>query len=121
MKNFLRQSGLLIAVLSVAATSQATTHRWTWSSEGHVNGLQADGGDLHYSNGGGNIKTIESTYNDQSKRFTYEATLSNQSTNGLWLAVSPGENPKGHAGQPPSSTLMRPPPNPCSSLTPTTA
>jgi hypothetical protein len=99
MKNLLQKSGLLVAVMTLAATSQATTYRWTWQSQGHVNGAQAGGGELFYSSGGGNIKTIETSFDSETNRFTYEAILGNQSTNGLWLAVSPGANPKGHAGE----------------------
>lgn len=48
---------------------------------------------------GGRIQTIRSTFDSVTQDFSWEVTFSNAITKGFWLAVSPGENPKGHAGE----------------------
>lgn len=99
MKHTLRLSSVFLAGLALMGAAQATTYRWTWSSAGHVNGNQPGGGDLWYNANGGAVRNINTTYNANSQRFTYDVEFGAQDTNGYWLVVSPGENPKGHAGQ----------------------
>lgn len=83
----------------LGSSAHASTFRWTWTSAGHVNGNQPGGGELFYNAGGGGINSIVADYTPGSKRLRYEVEFNNRQTNGYWLAVSPGPNPKGHAGE----------------------
>lgn len=55
------------------------------------------------SNGAGQIKSINSSYWKDGTHFSWSTTLgkspSGKQANGFWLAVSPGPNPKGKAGE----------------------
>jgi hypothetical protein len=49
---------------------------------------------------GGTISSINSTFDSSSKIFTWDVSYSDgatKDTDGFWLVVSPGPNPKGHA------------------------
>ena len=79
---------LAIAALCAAAGS-ASGALFQWNS----NGAGQD-------NSGGTISSINSTFNSSSKVFTWDVSYSNGATadtDGFWLVVSPGPNPKGHA------------------------
>jgi len=91
-------ASVALAMVLVGAAS-ATTYKWTWNSATHVDGNQAGGGDLWYNAGGGGVKTITSEFNTANNNLKYEVNFSTQQTNGYWLALSQGDNPKGHAGE----------------------
>ena len=85
--------------VSMIGVASASTFRWTWSSVGHTNGAQPTGGNLFYNPAGGGIDALQIDYNSTTKNFRYDVTFDNTQTNGFWAAVSPGDNPKGHAGE----------------------
>lgn len=95
----LKLTMLAVAAISIVSGASATTYRWTWTSAGHTNGAQPGGGDLHYSNFGGNINTIFTEFDTVTNRLKYEVEFNESSTNAYWLAMSPGPNPKGYAGE----------------------
>jgi hypothetical protein len=90
---------LAVAALSVMGGAQATTYRWTWTSAGHSNGAQPGGGTLDYSSYGGAINTIFTEFNTTTNQLKYEVEFNTTATNAYWLAMSPGANPKGYAGE----------------------
>jgi len=55
------------------------------------------------SNAGGQINSVSARQNLDGSEFTWSANFSanpsGKKTNGFWLVVSPGPNPKGHAGE----------------------
>jgi len=56
-------------------------------------------GDYGINDGGGRVDTFTNTYNTATRQFSFSVTYQNQITEGFWLAVSPGPNPKGHSGE----------------------
>ena len=85
--------------MAMVASASATTYRWTWNSLGSTNGAQPGGGELFYNPAGGQIKNIDAQFNQSNANLKYEVNFKDRQTDGLWLVLSPGENPKGHAGQ----------------------
>lgn len=88
-----------IAAVSVVSGAQAVNYRWTWTSAGFVNGPQPGGGNLAYNNGGGGINSIVTDFDTATNQLKYEVEFNNTQTNAFWLAMSPGDNPKGYAGE----------------------
>lgn len=83
---------MMVGAIAVAGAN-AQTYRWTWSPTTGPNN------NIAYNPNGGAVRTIDSTFNASTNRFTYDVEFSNRDTNGYWLVVSPGANPKGHAGE----------------------
>lgn len=79
-------------MLSAAITASASTFSWSSSS-------------IPQNSVAGEIKQLSTSYNDVTHRFTYQGTFDHapgaptRHTMGYWVAVSPGPNPKGHAGE----------------------
>jgi len=48
---------------------------------------------------GGAISSVASSFTPSTQQFTFTVNYSNQLAQGFWLAVSPGADPKGHAGE----------------------
>lgn len=81
------------AAFGMATQAEATTYRWTW-----------DGVTGPVSHDGGRIKAASSSYDNGTQDFGFSVTLGkraadNQNSQGYWLAVSNGPNPKGSAGE----------------------
>lgn len=79
----------------VVASAAATEYQFSWTP--------ASGGGIN--NAGGTIHSVLSKYNTVTKRFSWYLTLGaipgggGEYAKGMYLAVSPGPNPKGHAGE----------------------
>ena len=85
----MNRAALILAAVGAACTvASADVYSWEWNA-----------GDTSVSNNGGIMEHIETRYNTVSERFVFNVTFSNQITQGYTLAVSPGANPKGHAGE----------------------
>lgn len=56
-------------------------------------------GSYGLNDAGGRLTSARATFDPDSQDFSFSATFSNAITQGFWLAVSPGDNPKGHAGE----------------------
>lgn len=80
-----------LGIVALASTSFATNWVWDWN-----------GGNA-YNNEGGTINSIHAEFNDATNRFVWRTNFGDnpdgKETEGYWLAVSPGPNPKGHAGE----------------------
>lgn len=78
-----------LALSSTAGTASATTWVWDWvpGDPGFVN------------NAGGEFESVTTTYDDATSLFTFDLAFADQITDGFTLVVSPGPNPKGHAGE----------------------
>lgn len=87
MKNATRMLAVVGAAAAASAAS-ATTYSFDWNA-----------GDTPVNNAGGQFESIRSSYNDATQKFTWELAFADQVTDGFTLAVSPGPNPKGHAGE----------------------
>ncbi|GJM18970.1 MAG: hypothetical protein DHS20C14_11830 [Phycisphaeraceae bacterium] len=82
---------LAAAGLAVGTSSaSATVYSWDWA--------QGDGG-AGINNVAGTFKAISGSYDDVAETFTWDVTFDDQITDGYTLAVSPGPDPKGHAGE----------------------
>jgi MYXO-CTERM domain-containing protein len=87
MKNFLTAASF-VAVAAGAASADVS---WIWS--------RAVNGGAGLNDNGGVFQSARADYVPAINRFAFKATFSNAVTNGYWLAVSPGDNPKGHSGE----------------------
>lgn len=88
-REIMKRTGLILAAVGIASgVASADVYSWEWNA-----------GDTSVSNNGGIMEHIETRYNTVSERFVFNVTFSNQITEGYTLAVSPGANPKGHAGE----------------------
>lgn len=76
-----------------ASASAALATNWIWDWDGST----------AYNQDGGRINSIHAEFNDATNRFVWRTNFGNnpsgKRTEGFWLAVSPGPNPKGHAGE----------------------
>ncbi|MCW5937893.1 MAG: PEP-CTERM sorting domain-containing protein [Fimbriimonadaceae bacterium] len=93
MKRTQYLSALVVGLVgSLAGRANASEYQWVW--DGDTSGTNMSGGV---------VTDIRSTFNTVSQRFTFTAnfaaTPQNDKTEGFWLAVSGGPNPKGHAGE----------------------
>lgn len=81
----------LASFLAISPSAFATNWIWDWS-----------GGNA-YNPDGGTINSIRAEFDDQSNRFLWRTNFGDnphgEKTEGYWLAVSPGQDPKGHAGE----------------------
>ena len=83
------RTALSVAALAAACSvASADVYSWEWNA-----------GDTGTSSNGGAIENIDMRFNTASERFIFDVTFSDQISNGYTLAVSPGDNPKGHAGE----------------------
>ncbi|MBL8064959.1 MAG: PEP-CTERM sorting domain-containing protein [Chthonomonadaceae bacterium] len=83
---------ILASFVAIAALANAHERRWDYNPAYAQNP------------GGGKINSAAATFNSVTKHFSFEANFGNvpgtsQKTEGFWLVVSPGANPKGHAGE----------------------
>lgn len=85
-------SGVALALGVLAPTAFANTeYQFTWNP--------ALGGN---NNAAGTFQVVKGSFNTVTNVFSWEATFKPNAgvlPNGFWLAVSPGPNPKGHAGE----------------------
>jgi MYXO-CTERM domain-containing protein len=79
---------MALAAASLAPAAMAETRIFNWNR-----------GDTTNSDNGGILRKVTNTYNTATDQFTFTARFDNAVTNGFWLAVSPGPNPKGHSGE----------------------
>lgn len=81
---------MTIAAVMIGAcgAASADVYSWSWQT-----------GDSSVNNNGGAMETIGMRYNTNTERFAFDVTFSDQVSQGYTLAVSPGANPKGHAGE----------------------
>jgi hypothetical protein len=77
-------SGLAVAALTSAA--QADVCIWDWTRTTGIGPA-------------GRVTSILASYDTVSHQFSWQVNYSEQIVDGFWLAVSPGANPKGHAGE----------------------
>lgn len=87
MKNFVTAASF-VALAAGAASADVS---WIWS--------RAVNGSAGLNDGAGIFQSARADYVPAINRFAFKATFSNQVTNGYWLAVSQGDNPKGHSGE----------------------
>lgn len=85
MKNALL-AALTLAAVAPAAMAEIRTFTW-------------NRGDTGVNDGGGVLRQVVNSYDTVTDQFTFRARFDNAVTNGFWLAVSPGPNPKGHSGE----------------------
>lgn len=79
-------SGLAIAALCGAAQADVCIWDWQRTNEG-------------LNDAGGRVSSILASYDTVTHQFSWQVDYSDQIVDGFWLAVSPGANPKGHAGE----------------------
>lgn len=84
---------LCVAALAVAASSSASgaIFHWDWDRGGP--------GTSGLNDAGGRFESITATFDDVTDRLQWSMTFSDQITNGFFLALNNGPNPKGHAGE----------------------
>lgn len=90
--NTLKAASAVISLGCVCGSAFAAQYQWDWDHTGGPN------------NGGGVINDAQAVFNTVSKKFAFSANFGNvpnssAKTQGFWMAVSPGPNPKGHAGE----------------------
>jgi hypothetical protein len=76
------------ALAAVCSVASADVYSWSWQA-----------GDTGVSNNGGVMEQIDMSFNTHSNQLNFDVTFSDQVSDGYTLAVSPGANPKGHAGE----------------------
>lgn len=79
------------AALAMCAASASADFSWIWN--------RGNAGDYALNDAAGHFQSARADYTPATNRFGFSSTFSDRQTNGYWLAVSPGENPKGHAGE----------------------
>jgi hypothetical protein len=86
---------LALTSLAIFGSAMATATTWTFD----LNPQTGGGPGYGYNAAGGSISGIKSTFNDVSDRLTFEATFGNSErgtlTDGFWLVLNNGKNPKG--------------------------
>jgi hypothetical protein len=82
------------ALAGIATSANADFFRWDYT---RGNALPNSG----INDNGGRVQSIRAEYDPTSKRFLWDVSydVSSRNTNGYWLVVSPGPNPKGHPGE----------------------
>jgi MYXO-CTERM domain-containing protein len=78
------------ATLALASTAMAEVRSVTLGRSGPGYGI---------NDGGGVISSVTNSFDTTTHQFNFTASFSDRTTNGFWLAVSPGPNPKGHSGE----------------------
>lgn len=77
-----------VALAVTAGSALGGVRSWTWER-----------GDTNFSDGGGRLERVETTFNSGTQELTFSVEFSNQVTDGFTLAINDGPNPKGHAGE----------------------
>lgn len=82
----------VLAAFALVATSQASVYSFNWN--------KSQGGSY---DGVGTLNSISSTFNSVTNRLTWNFNIGSASnpnaSNGFWLVLSPGPNPKGYSGE----------------------
>ncbi|MEQ1823329.1 MAG: PEP-CTERM sorting domain-containing protein [Fimbriimonadaceae bacterium] len=91
MNNKFKRVGLMLVGMSMVVAANAQVKLWNWNGQGA-------------NNGGGTINAITASFNTVTNRLTWRANFGNvpgtsAKTDGFHLVLSPGANPKGHAGE----------------------
>ncbi len=84
----MKKTTAVAAVLIAACGASADVYSWDWQP-----------GDTGVNNNAGILESVEMRFHTNSDRFVFNVTFADQITEGYTLAVSPGANPKGHAGE----------------------
>ncbi|MFM9956530.1 MAG: hypothetical protein ACKVZJ_00500 [Phycisphaerales bacterium] len=79
------------AIIAACSSANAAIFAWDWNRGEPVS--------AGINDTGGAIGGISTTFDTLTNRFTWEVTFTNQVTDGFTLVLSPGANPKGHAGE----------------------
>jgi len=86
-----------LATIATLATVNASASVFSFEFPG------ATGGSYGINHAAGTIKSMKASYNSVTQNLSYDLrtskTASGNKTNGFWLVLSPGANPKGHAGE----------------------
>lgn len=77
------------ALAALAGSAYADEYSWNWTP--------VQGGFVN--DAAGQFESINASFNTTTNRFVWNVVFGNQVTDGYTLAVSPGANPKGHAGE----------------------
>ncbi|MEN0021295.1 MAG: hypothetical protein AAF747_10470 [Planctomycetota bacterium] len=88
------RTAMMMAVAGLATVATAGPV-YTFSGTPSNGLLTAHGG---VNNNAGTILEVTSTWNAGSERLSFNL-VTDGGTDGFWLALSPGDNPKGHAGE----------------------
>lgn len=84
-------------MLTLAGLASAAVAGPTYKFHGtQSNGMFTSVGGVN--NNAGTILEVASTWNTTTQRLTFDL-VTDGGTDGFWLALSPGDNPKGHAGE----------------------
>jgi MYXO-CTERM domain-containing protein len=85
----------LIAAALVAAAAgsvaNAATYNWNWT--------RPSGSVGYLNDSGGTFKSVNASFDSVAQRLVWNVTFSDRVTNGYFLAINNGPNPKGHAGE----------------------
>ncbi len=79
------------AIVAACSSANAAIFAWDWTR-----GQPVSAG---INDNGGTIGGISTSFDTVTNRFTWSVTFTDQVTEGFTLVVSPGANPKGHAGE----------------------
>jgi MYXO-CTERM domain-containing protein len=82
---------MTIAGLAICAASAHADFSWIWN--------RGDAGNYGINDAAGRFTSARADYTPATNRFGFSSTFSDRRTDGYWLVVSPGANPKGHAGE----------------------
>lgn len=82
----------LLAVAGCAGMASAAPF-WEW------NWTPSSAGSFGLNQSAGTMTSAQARFTPSTNRFEFTLDFSDQLANGYWLAVSPGPNPKGHAGE----------------------
>ncbi len=80
------------AITAATGAVHASNIQWTWN-------VGDPPGSYGINNAGGTFESVHAEFNPATQRFHWTTVFSDQVTEGFTLAVSPGPNPKGHAGE----------------------
>ena len=90
---------LAVSFAAAALFSQVSAHTWSVTLTPETGPRTGYG----YSDDGGKVNRITSTFNTQTQRLTYTVNMGKSDANslpdGFWLALNDGPNPKGIAGE----------------------
>ncbi|MCB9464756.1 MAG: PEP-CTERM sorting domain-containing protein [Candidatus Eisenbacteria bacterium] len=94
MQNFIKALTIGAALAAIAGSANAGVYNWEWQP----------GDDGAYSNQGGAINWIQSSFDSDTNRLTWYANFGNvpsssSNTEGFTLAINNGPNPKGYEGE----------------------
>lgn len=90
------------AGFAIALASSAHATIWGWQ---YTNGVNPGGSNVGINNNGGTVQTINAQFDDATKRLTFDVLFSGVTnggplvTNGFWLVLNDGPNPKNKTGE----------------------